>query len=143
MQAYKNIQYTFVTSFGVSRVGKSVTVSILDSSGNALGSGFTLGSVVELSDGSYSVTITFTTTFIGFIKWANTTDSLENYEPIIVINDFRSDITIIRKIEANRWKIASNQLTIYDDDGTTPYLVFDLKNAGVADGSSPDERVPA
>ena len=41
----------------------------------------------------------------------------------------------------NRWKIASNQLTIYDDDATTPLFVFDLKKAGVADGDEPDERV--
>ena len=142
MLIFKDLQTTFVAAFGVSRVSKSVSVSVLDSSGNALGSGFTAGSVVELSDGNYGVPITFTSAFIGFLKWSNTTDGLEIYEPITVINDYRSDITKIRKIESNRWKITSNQLTIYEDDGVTPYLVFNLKNNGIADGTSPDERVP-
>lgn len=44
----------------------------------------------------------------------------------------------------NRWKIDNNQLTIYDDDATTPLYVFDLKDAsGNPTESSPFERVPA
>lgn len=142
MQAFKNVQQTFIAQFGVSRVGKTVSVSVLDTSGNVVGSGYTAGSVVELSDGVYGVAITFTSTFVGYLKWSNTTDGYELYEPILVIADFRSDITSIRKIETNRWKISSNQMTIYDDDGTTPLYVFDLKKAGSPDGSQPDERVP-
>lgn len=139
---FKNVQRTFSCNFGPARTGKTVTVSILDSSGSVVGSGYSAGSVIELSDGNYGVAITFTATMTGFIKWSNTTDGLELYEEILVVDDYRSDITAIKKVELNRWKIASNQLTIYDDDGTTPLYVFDLKRQSVANGDSPDERVP-
>lgn len=139
----KNVQTTFAVSFGISRTGKTVTVAVLDSAGNVLSSGFTAGSVVELSDGHYGCAITFTSAFTGYIRFSNTTDSLEIYLPVLVVEDYRSDITAIKKVELNRWKIASNQLTIYDDDAVTPLYVFDLKKAGVADGETPDERDPA
>lgn len=139
----KNVQKTFTANFGVSRTGKTVTVAVLDSSGNVLSTGYTAGAVVELSDGQYGCAITFTTAFTGYVRFSNTTDSLEAYVPVCVIEDYRADITAIKKVELNRWKIASNQLTIYDDDGTTPLYVFNLKKADAADGSEPDERVPA
>lgn len=138
---FKNLQQTFSCAFGTSRTGKTVTLSILDSAGSVLGSGYTAGSVIELSDGNYACVVTFTSTFTGFIKWSNTTDGIELYEPIVVIEDYRADITIIKKVEINRWKIASNQLVIYDDDGTTPLYTFNLKKNGAADGGEPDERV--
>lgn len=141
-RALKNLQQTYQVSFGSSRVGKTVVLSILDSSGSVIVSGYTAGSVVELSDGSYGCAITFTSTFTGFIKWSNTTDGIEAYEPITVIEDFRTDITLIRKIETNRWKISSNNLVIYDDDGTTVLKTFNLKKNNEADGGEPDERVP-
>lgn len=139
----KNVQSTFTASFGVSRTGKTVSVSVVDTDGNSVLSGFTAGSVVELSDGSYGVAITFSTTMTGYIKFSNTTDGIEVYVPFYCIEDFRSDITVIKKIEMNRWKIESNQLTVYDDDGTTPLYVFNLKRLGSPNGESPDERVPA
>jgi len=138
----KDVQTTFAVSFGVSRISKTVVVAVLDSSGNVLGSGYTAGAVVELSDGHYGVAITFTSAFTGYVRFSNTTDSLEIYLPVLVVNDYRDDITAVKKIELNRWKIASNQLTIYDDDATTPLYVFNLKKAGVADGETPDERDP-
>lgn len=138
----KNVQTTFVTSFGLSRVGKTVTVSVLDSAGNVKSTGFTAGSVIELSDGCYGVAITFTAAFIGYVKFSNTTDSIETYQPVTIVEAFTDDITAIKKVELNRWKISSNQLTIYDDDGTTPLYVFNLKKDDVADGETPDERVP-
>lgn len=138
----KNIQTTFTASFGVSRIGKSVSVSVLDSSGNTLVSGYTSGSVIELSDGVYGCTITFTTAFTGYVKFSNTTDGLEVYNPVTVIESFSDDIIAIKKIEMNRWKIASNQLTIYDDNGVTPLYVFNLYKSGILNGAEPDERVP-
>lgn len=35
-------------------------------------------------------------------------------------------VFLLKKIETNRWRIANNQLIIYDDDGTTPLKVFNL-----------------
>lgn len=138
----KSLQQTFSCNFGTSRTGKTVTVSILDSTGSVLGSGYTAGSVFELTDGNYAAAITFSSAFTGFIKWSNTTDGIELYEPIVVIDDYRADITLIKKVEVNRWKISSNQLTIYDDDGVTALKVFNMKKLSAADGGEPDERVP-
>jgi len=137
-----NLQKTYTASFGASRTGKTVVVAVLDSAGSVKGSGYTAGSAVELSDGSYGCAITFTAAFTGYIRFSNTTDSLEVYIPVTIVADYRDDITAIKKIEKNRWKIASNQLTVYDDDATTPLYVFDLKKAGVANGETPDERDP-
>lgn len=137
-----NVQTTFTGAFGVSRTGKTVTVAVLDTSGNVVGSGYTAGSVVELTDGTYACAITFTSAFTGYVRFSNTTDGIEVYNPVTVIANYASDITAIKKVELNRWKIASNQLTIYDDDDTTPLYVFDLKKAGVANGAEPDERLP-
>jgi len=139
---FKNVQKTFSANFGVSRIEKTVTVAVLDSAGDVKATGYTAGSVVELSDGQYGCAITFTASFTGFVRFSNTTDGLEVYIPVCVIDDFRTDITAIKKIELNRWKIASNQLTIYDDDGATPLYVFNLKKEDVANGLEPDERDP-
>lgn len=138
MEIRKDKLTTFTANFGKTRTGKTVTVSILDEDGLATLSGFTLGSVVELGDGVYGIKITFTSEFTGYIKWNNTTDSITLYDPFIVTDD----LTKIRKIMTNRWKIASNQLIEYDDDGTTPLNTYNLLKASVANGDEPDERVP-
>lgn len=138
----KNVQTTFTASFGFSRIGKTVTVTVLDSSGVLLGSGWSAGSVVELSDGTYGCAITFSETFTGYVKFSNTTDGLETYIPIAVVDDYVTDVAVLKKIETNRWKIASNQLVIYDDDAVTPLYTFNLLKEGAANGAEPDERVP-
>lgn len=53
------------------------------------------------------------------------------------------DVAELLKHTKNRWKIAANQLTVYDDDGTTPLQVFNLKDAsGNPTMTEPYERVP-
>lgn len=50
---------------------------------------------------------------------------------------------IIKKIQNNRWKVVSNQLIIYDDDKTTPYLTFNLfDDTGAPTMTKIFERVP-
>lgn len=147
MQAFKGVRTTASVAFGSTRTGKTVTLQILDKDKNVVSANVTIGTVVELSDGSYGADVTFASgfasDFCGYLKWSNTTDSFEVYDPLLVLADYRSDITAIRKIETNRWKIASDVLTIYDDDGTTALYEFNLLKASVANGSEPDERVPA
>lgn len=140
----KGVQRTFSVNYGKTRTGKTVTFSVLDTSGNVVGSGYTAGSVIELGDGNYAVAVTFSATMTGYVKWNNTTDAIELFEPILVIEDFRTDLTAIKKVNLNRWKIENNQMKIYDDNGTSVLYTFDLKKAGVAnDGTDPDERTPA
>lgn len=138
MEIRQDIQTTRTVAFGSSKTGKTVTASVLDSSGATLGSGVTIGSVVELGYGTYGAAFTFTTELTGYIQWFNVTDGTLVFDPIVVTND----LTRVRKVATNRWKIVSNQLIEYDDDGTTPLNTYDLKKAGVADGDEPDERVP-
>lgn len=140
MYLLKDIEYTFTASFGRSRTGKTVTATILDSAGSVLGAGYTVGSVIELGGGIYGVTVTFTVAVNGYIKWNNTTDTLLLFDPFVVALD---NLLTVRKVLTNRWKIASNQLIEYDDDGTTPLHTYDLKKLGAAnDGTDPDERDP-
>ena len=137
-----NKQYTIQSGWGRTRTGKTVTVAVFDSDGNAKATGYTLSSVIELSDGYYGATITFTEAFDGYFKWINTTDGLTVWDNFVSEPDVSADITILKQIEVNRWKIVSNQLVIYDDDATTPLYTFDLKRNGLANGVQPDERVP-
>lgn len=39
---------------------------------------------------------------------------------------FGKAITDIKKIQKNGWKVVNNQFIIYDDDGTTPLLTYNL-----------------
>jgi hypothetical protein len=49
----------------------------------------------------------------------------------------------ILKHMKNRWRIAGNQLTIYDNDGTTPLHTFNLRDAdGLPTMTNPFERIP-
>lgn len=140
MNILAGVQNTFSSSFGPSRTGATVTCAVLDSGGNVVGSGFTMGSVIELGGGYYGVAITFNTPFSGYIKWTDMTDGITLMDTITVNSN---DAETLRKIETNRWKINNNQLTVYDDDGTTPLLIWNLFDDGVANGDTPNERVPA
>ena len=136
-----NVEYTFTAAYGISRTGKTVVVTILDSDGNVLGAGHTIGSVIELGNGVYGVAITFAAAVNGYIKWDNTTDTLILFDPFVVAVD---NLLTVRKTLTNRWKITGNQLIEYEDDQATPLNTYNLKKLGVAnDGTDPDERVPA
>ena len=55
------------------------------------------------------------------------------------------DLEWIKKVESNRWKIdtSAKTFTIYDDDGTTALITFNLKDAdGAAAYEDVYERVP-
>lgn len=140
MKILNGLTFTFISSFGSSRTGKTVTATILDSGGNVVSAGFTVGSVVELGSGYYSTTIISANSFAGFIKWNNTTDGIILFDTII---STPNNSEILRKIETNRWIINNNQLIIYDDNGTTPLYTWNLFLNSVANGDTPNERVPA
>ena len=55
----------------------------------------------------------------------------------------RRQLILVRKILTNRWKIEANQLIIYDDDGATPLIRFDLYDKeGLPTEVNVYERVP-
>ena len=39
-------------------------------------------------------------------------------------------LTTVKKVLVNKWKLLSNQLIIYDDDGATPLYTFNLVDSG-------------
>ena len=43
--------------------------------------------------------------------------------------DYVDDIVEARQAAMGRWVITGNQLTLYEDDGITPFQVFDLKDS--------------
>lgn len=60
----------------------------------------------------------------------------------LFFSSLNSDIEIIKQIETGRWKIIDNQMIFYMEDGTTPLLVFDLKdNTGSPSMTNVFERV--
>lgn len=59
------------------------------------------------------------------------------------ISAILTKITTIHKIETGRWRITNNQFIIYDEDGTTPLLTFNLKDQlGNLTMENPFERTP-
>jgi len=64
-----------------------------------------------------------------------------------VLSDIGTNVLLLRKYEEGRWKVHAsggdlNRLVLYDSDGTTPLLKFDLKDAsGSATYTNPFERV--
>lgn len=84
---------------------------------------------------------------VAILVTTTTTDAksvpLVYYTVAQTLDEMQADITIIKKILRNRWRITSNQLIIYDDDEVTPIRTFNLKDSA-GDPSSTDifERDP-
>lgn len=95
MRVIKNTLTTFTASFGLSKTGKTVTVSILDDDGNNVATGFSANPVVELGNGTYGVSITFEDNITGYIRWNNTTDSVLLFDAICVFDEFITNISTI------------------------------------------------
>jgi len=73
------------------------------------------------------------------------TDPADASDIATLVGNIQTDVTAMKKILANRWKIdtVANTLTVYEDDGTTPYLVFDLlDSAGNPASTNVFERAP-
>ena len=59
------------------------------------------------------------------------------------IDTAQTDLTYVKQKESGRWKIENNQLTYYEDDGTTVLRQFNLFNSrGLPTNQNPYERVP-
>jgi hypothetical protein len=60
-----------------------------------------------------------------------------------ILSIIAADATLLRKMEAGRWKIVNNQMIFYDEDGVTPFKTFDLTDTnGDPSMTSVFERVP-
>ena len=86
MLSLKSTSKTFTASFGLTKTGKTVVVTVLDEDGVATVAGFTQGSVVELGAGTYGIKIDFSAVFSGYVKFNNTTDNIQLFVPFQVDN---------------------------------------------------------
>jgi len=76
---------------------------------------------------------------VGFIYENLATGITLNTDGLVV----GKSIEFTKKIQEGRWKILNNQLIIYDNDGTTPLRVFNLKSeTGQPTERNVYERVP-
>jgi len=128
--------------------GLTVTYEIFDSSS---GSSLTSGSLAEQgATGLYIATYVFSTT--GNFRVVYNSAGYPAASESVFVSDFTTDVDSIladteklNKIECNRWKLdtSTNTFIIYEDDQTTPFLTFDLKDAaGVASVNRVFERIP-
>lgn len=139
----KDTSYTFLASFGTTATGKTVQYRILSDSLTVL-ENYTSSGIVELGNGEYGLTRTFSTLFTGYIQFKNVTDDVVIADPITITEDFISKIVSIFKVETGRWKIVGSQFIFYDDDNITPLYTFNLKDEnGSETNENPFERTPA
>jgi hypothetical protein len=55
----------------------------------------------------------------------------------------QADVDFIKKVESGRWRIHGNQMTFYEEDGSTPLMQFHLRDIhGAPSNVSIFERVP-
>ena len=81
----------------------------------------------HISDGIYKFNFTDTDTIYAHIVVETTDGQAQGHTQLTRIVSTANEEKI-RKILTNRWKIENNQLTIYDDDGVTPLIMFNLKD---------------
>jgi hypothetical protein len=134
--------------------GLTVVARVYDSSGVQVGSDVATTEVGALAiyrgdmpvavEGSYGVRFFSGTLLLGqeTISWDGTAEKINASTSDVTANETKIDTaiaqaTLARKHLTNRDKIdtTANTLTRYDDDGTTPLVVFDLKD-GDGDASS-------
>lgn len=140
---------SFFTDQGAPKPGLTPTITIVDidldvvvinaaamTALTAMTHCYTYDFVTYDEDKNYAITIDGGATLNDIDRYQFATNDEAN---------IKDDVILIEKINSNRWRIDSttNQLTIYDDDETTPLLVFNLKNeAGVPTTIGPAERDP-
>ncbi len=128
--------------------GATVTYEIFNST---TGASVTSGTLSEQgSTGYYTASYTFSTA--GDFRIVYNSSGYPAAAESVAVMDFTTDIDDIladtvklNKIQCNRWKLdaGANTMTIYEDDQTTPFLVFDMKDASaVASVNRIFERVP-
>lgn len=83
---------------------------------------------VSLAVDNYVAEYTFLDTE-GYVGLDAEDISIEDFAQQSTLVLVQTDTTLIRKVETGRWKIDANQMTFYDDDGSTPLLVFNLKDS--------------
>jgi len=80
---------------------------------------------IHVGNGVYAFDFSDTETKYGFVL-VRTLNYVGEAFCEVMRSDAYPQALLSRKIVGNNWEIKDNQLIIYDDDGETPLLVFDL-----------------
>lgn len=116
---------SFFTENGTPKTGLTPTIDIWDTDGNHVVSA---GSMVELDGGFYTYSFATYDSTKNYVVRSDGGASLpvsERYQ----IGNIDPIIDNILKLEKNKLVIESNQLKIYDDNGTTVLYTFNLKDS--------------
>lgn len=132
---------TFFTENGAPKTGLSPTLDIYELDGTQVAAATAM---TEVAGGFYKFNFLGYDDTKDYVMVADGTSTLQASERYKFSTNETADTGTILKFEKNRWKIESNQLKVYDDDGSTVIKTFDLKDSA-GSGSMQDvfERVPA
>lgn len=146
MSSPKNfVFFLYDASTGAPLAGQTPTFSTYK---DTTGANVSQPSITDLGGGAYSFVPVFPTDR-GLAFVVNGGSASPPYQGgFLRPEDYNVDIlTLLQKYEEGRWKIFTtgadvNRLVIYDTDGTTPLIKFDLKDAaGSPTFVNPFERV--
>jgi hypothetical protein len=156
MQVKKSVEFKvpvrmFDSITGLGKTGLvfgGVTVYLQKQAGSSTVKTMVSGDLTEIDatnmPGVYDLKLSASDTdTVGYLKFSVAASGCETFIGVEeVVAAFAYDVL---KIEKNRWKIdtSTNQLTVYDDNGTSALYVFNLKdNTGAASATKVYERVP-
>jgi len=72
--------------------------------------------------GDYTVTVNMSTS-------SDSLTTVVTTEVDEVLQSISDNVVLMKKVDKNRWKIENDQMIIYDDDGYTPLLTFNLSGS--------------
>ncbi len=113
---------------GVPKTGLTPTMDIWKIDGTQV---VTAQTMTEIAGGFYVYDFTTYDDDEDYVIRADGGATLGNTERYAVSSNETGGVGKILKVSKNRWKIdtANKTQTIYDDDGVTPLITFDLKDA--------------
>lgn len=123
------------------KTGQTITAHIWDPT-------FTksaLLTLTEIEKGLYYLDFNFTQegTYIGLFYENGIESAMGVFRVEASLPIIKHDVERVLKIEQGRWLIKNFQLTLYDTDGSTPLVIFDLKDKfGQPTEDKPFERTP-
>jgi len=134
--------FAYFSDKGVPKTGLSPTLKIIDLADNSVV--VSDDGMTEVGYGAYKYEFaTFDNSKEYFIRCDGGVVLKDPDRYTVGTTSIVSVLDRIQEIEEGRWKIEDNKLTFYGEDGTTPLVTFNLKDAeGNPTETNVYERVP-
>jgi hypothetical protein len=135
----------FFSNEGVPSTGLSALIKVIDlSNGSVVVNN---AAMTESSNGFYTYNFTSYDSTKNYSFIADGSSSLGNLDRYVYgtneIAKVKDDTQAVLQIQKGKWEIKSNQMILFDSDGTTSLYTFDLFDAnGVPTMDSVFKRVP-